>query len=176
MRKRIALCAVTGERTLPILDAAHIQPYSEGGEHNVTNGLLLRTDIHRLFDLGYVTVSSGGRFEVGRRLREDFENGRHYYAMHGLSLPLDPDSAQRAKLSNGIRRIGFWANLRPRAPRRRGAVTWKHRTMAAGPPMASLAVRRPMTIHASKPRRARSNAKLIGRLCLRVKRRFPIDQ
>jgi len=33
----------------------------------------LRTDIHRLFDLGYVTVSTGGRFEVGRRLKEDFE-------------------------------------------------------------------------------------------------------
>jgi putative restriction endonuclease len=85
-------CAVTGEKTLPILDAAHIQPYAEGGEHDVTNGLLLRTDIHRLFDLGYVTVSSDGCFEVGRRLREDFENGRHYYAMHGhrLSLPLNP--------------------------------------------------------------------------------------
>jgi HNH endonuclease len=95
MRKRIALCAVTGERTLPILDAAHIQPYAEGSEHNVTNGLLLRTDIHRLFDLGYVTVSSGGRFEVGRRLREDFENGRHYYAMHGQQLSLPLDARQR---------------------------------------------------------------------------------
>ena len=85
-----SLCMPTA-KTLPILDAAHIQPYAEGGEHSVTNGLLLRTDIHRLFDLGYVTVSSGGRFEVGRRLREDFENGHHYYAMHGqqLSLPLD---------------------------------------------------------------------------------------
>lgn len=82
-------CAVTSERTLPILDAAHIQPYAEGGEHNITNGLLLRTDIHRLFDLGYVTVSNDGHFEVGRRLKEDFENGRHYYAMRGqkLSMP-----------------------------------------------------------------------------------------
>jgi putative restriction endonuclease len=44
--------AITGERTLPILDAAHIQPFADGGEHNITNGLLLRTDIHRLFDLG----------------------------------------------------------------------------------------------------------------------------
>jgi putative restriction endonuclease len=76
-------CAVTGERTLPLLDAAHIRPYSHGGEHEITNGLLLRTDIHRLFDLGYVTVSSDGKFEVGRRLKEDFENGKYYYAMHG---------------------------------------------------------------------------------------------
>src|SRR5690606_7076218 len=50
-------CAVSGEKTLPILDAAHIRSYGEGGEHDPANGLLLRTDIHRLFDLGYVTVS-----------------------------------------------------------------------------------------------------------------------
>jgi putative restriction endonuclease len=53
---------------------------------------LLRTDIHRLFGIGYVTVSTDGRFEVGRRLKDDFENGRHYYALHGqpLCLPRDP--------------------------------------------------------------------------------------
>jgi putative restriction endonuclease len=87
-------CAVTGERTLPILDAAHIRPYEEGGEHEVTNGLLLRTDIHRLFDKGYVTIGTDGRFEVGQRLKADFENGRYYYAMHGqlIAPPRDPRS------------------------------------------------------------------------------------
>jgi putative restriction endonuclease len=87
-------CVVTGERTLPILDAAHIRPYEEGGEHDVTNGLLLRTDIHRLFDKGYVTISHDGKFEVGQRLKADFENGRHYYAMHGqpVASPRDPGS------------------------------------------------------------------------------------
>ena len=85
-------CALTRERTLPILDAAHIRAYASGGGHEITNGLLLRTDIHRLFDLGYVTVSTDGKFEVGNRLREDFENGQHYYQMHGqnLWLPGDP--------------------------------------------------------------------------------------
>ncbi len=87
-------CVVTGERTLPILDAAHIRPYEEGGEHDVTNGLLLRTDIHRLFDKGYVTISNDGHFEVGQRLKADFENGRHYYAMHGqpIATPRDAGS------------------------------------------------------------------------------------
>jgi putative restriction endonuclease len=88
-------CAVTGERTLPILDAAHIRPYSDGGPHDVTNGLLLRTDVHRLFDLGYVTVNAEGRFEVGRRLCEDFDNGRHYYAMHGKVVSLPEDVSQQ---------------------------------------------------------------------------------
>lgn len=79
-------CAVSGERTLPILDAAHIRGFGEGGEHRLGNGLLLRTDIHRLFDLGYVTVSADHRFEVSHRLKADFDNGRHYYDLHGTAL------------------------------------------------------------------------------------------
>ena len=79
-------CAVTGERTLPALDAAHIRPYGEGGEHAAPNGLLLRRDVHSLFDAGYVTVTPGHRFEVSRRIREEFENGRHYYALHGTAV------------------------------------------------------------------------------------------
>lgn len=79
-------CAVSGEKTLPILDAAHIRGYGDGGEHDPANGLLLRTDIHRLFDLGYVTVSDDHRFEVSHRLKADFDNGRHYYELHGAAV------------------------------------------------------------------------------------------
>jgi putative restriction endonuclease len=79
-------CAVTGERTLPALDAAHIRPYAEHGEHEPRNGLLLRRDIHSLFDRGYVTVTPDHHFEVSRRIRDEFENGRDYYAMHGRSV------------------------------------------------------------------------------------------
>lgn len=79
-------CAITGERTLPALDAAHIRPYSEGGEHAVANGLLLRRDIHCLFDRGYVTVTPSHVFEVSPRIREEFENGRDYYALQGKPL------------------------------------------------------------------------------------------
>jgi putative restriction endonuclease len=81
-----AACAVTGEHSLPVLDVAHIQGYAAGGPHEVRNGLLLRTDIHRLFDRGYVTVSPDLRFEVSARLREEFENGRTYYALHGKEI------------------------------------------------------------------------------------------
>lgn len=79
-------CAVSGEKTLPILDAAHIRSYADGGEHEVANGLLLRTDIHRLFDLGYVTVTERGAFAVSERLKADFDNGAHYYAMQGRDI------------------------------------------------------------------------------------------
>jgi putative restriction endonuclease len=88
-------CTVTGEKTLPILDAAHIRPYGHDGVHDIANGLLLRTDIHRLFDLGYVTVSNDGRFEVGKRLKQDFENGQHYYEMHGSPLRMPKNDRHR---------------------------------------------------------------------------------
>jgi putative restriction endonuclease len=83
-------CAVTGERTLPALDAAHIRPYSQGGPHEVSNGLLFRRDIHSLFDAGYVTVTPDYRFEVSRRIKEEFENGRDYYALNGRPVAV-PD-------------------------------------------------------------------------------------
>ena len=73
-------CAVTGEKTLPVLDAAHIRPFSESGSHETHNGLLLRRDIHRLFDLGYVTVTPKNHlFKVSKRLDEDYGNGKIYY-------------------------------------------------------------------------------------------------
>lgn len=74
-------CAMTGERTLPALDAAHIRPFAGEGENRVQNGLLLRSDLHRLFDRGYITVRPDHRIEVSRRIREEFENGRDYYAL-----------------------------------------------------------------------------------------------
>lgn len=85
-------CAVTQEHSLPVLEAAHIRPFATGGEHSVSNGLVLRSDLHRLFDRGYVTVDDGERLVVGRRLKDDFENGRSYYGLHGctLALPSDP--------------------------------------------------------------------------------------
>jgi putative restriction endonuclease len=86
-------CAATGERTLPVLQAAHIHPYAVGGPHRVDNGLLLRSDLHTLFDRGYVTVTPEARLEVSSRIREEFENGRDYYALHGneIRLPTRPE-------------------------------------------------------------------------------------
>jgi hypothetical protein len=54
--------------------------------------LLLRTDIHRLFDRGYVTVDEQLRFKVSSRLRQEFNNGRHYYELEGREL-VTPSSA-----------------------------------------------------------------------------------
>jgi putative restriction endonuclease len=80
-------CAMTSERTLPALEAAHIHRYSLGGGHDLSNGLLLRSDLHKLFDLGYLTIDPNKKtIVVSRRIREEFENGRDYYALHGKDL------------------------------------------------------------------------------------------
>jgi len=85
-------CAMTGEKTLPVLQASHIKPYALSGPHKITNGLLLRSDLHILFDRGYISVSPDYKILVSRKIKEEFTNGREYYALNGrslVSLPLD---------------------------------------------------------------------------------------
>jgi putative restriction endonuclease len=84
-------CAITNERTLPALDAAHIKPYSENGVHAVSNGILLRRDLHALYDAGYITITPEMKVEVSRKIKEEFENGKDYYRHHGNSIHLPPD-------------------------------------------------------------------------------------
>ena len=79
-------CSISGERTLPVLEAAHIKPYERLGPHYISNGLLLRADIHKLFDKGYITITNNYNIEVSKRIKEEFENGRDYYKYHGNKL------------------------------------------------------------------------------------------
>jgi len=88
-------CAVSLEHSLPALEAAHIRPYAEGGEHAIPNGLLLRSDIHRLFDRGYVGVTPDHHFVVSEKLRDDYSNGRSYYPLHGRLIQLPPEASDR---------------------------------------------------------------------------------
>jgi putative restriction endonuclease len=81
-------CAVSGERVLPVLEAAHIRPFGQGGAHEVQNGLLLRSDLHTLFDRGYLTVTPEHYIEISKRIHEEYDNGREYYALHGRSILL----------------------------------------------------------------------------------------
>jgi putative restriction endonuclease len=77
-------CAVTSERTLPALEAAHLKPFSLSGPHDVENGVLLRKDLHALLDRGYVTITPDMRLRISPRIRSEFENGRDYYALDSL--------------------------------------------------------------------------------------------
>ncbi|HUW63460.1 MAG TPA: HNH endonuclease [Spirochaetia bacterium] len=96
-------CAISGERTLPVLEAIHIKPFSREGPHLANNGLLLRKDLHALFDRGYITVSDDLHIEVSERIKKDFGNGRDYYAFHGRRLVESPDDPQDRPCSTFLR-------------------------------------------------------------------------
>jgi putative restriction endonuclease len=90
-------CAVTGEKTLPVLEAAHIKPYAGDGDHDIQNGLLLRSDLHTLYDRGYLTVTPGYRLKVSRWIREEFQNGRDYYALDEKRIAVPKQEADRPR-------------------------------------------------------------------------------
>jgi hypothetical protein len=50
-------CAVTGCDAVAALEAAHIAQYTGPQSNHVTNGLLLRADIHTLFDLDLIGIN-----------------------------------------------------------------------------------------------------------------------
>jgi len=80
-------CAFTRERVLPTLEACHIRPAAQGGSHSLSNGLLLRADVHALFDAGYLGVHPMTmRIQASPRLQDDFQNGVEYQDLNGHEL------------------------------------------------------------------------------------------
>lgn len=92
-------CAITGHRIRPTLQAAHIRPVTSGGEHRIDNGLLLRSDIHTLFDRGYLTVDPRYRLRVSPRLRDEFGNGEDLYRQAASAEPIAVPRRQRDRPS-----------------------------------------------------------------------------
>lgn len=88
-------CAITGGRIGPTLQAAHIRPVSEQGLHRVDNGLLLRSDVHTLFDRGYLGIDDKYRLQVSPRLRGDFGNGQEFYDRERTPINVPDRAADR---------------------------------------------------------------------------------
>ncbi|MCL2542075.1 MAG: HNH endonuclease [Nocardioidaceae bacterium] len=88
-------CAVSGGRMAPTLEAAHIRPYARGGRHLVSNGLTLRSDLHALYDRGYLGVDADYRLRVSPRIQADFGNGVELYSREArgevIRLPVSPE-------------------------------------------------------------------------------------
>jgi len=60
-------CLITGVSIRNVLEAAHIVPVSEDGIDHVSNGICLRTDIHRLFDTGHLRIRSDGELSLSKK-------------------------------------------------------------------------------------------------------------
>lgn len=63
-------CIVTGCKIDGLLEAAHIVPHSKGGDYSKCNGLLLRSDIHNLYDLNLLSVDPDGFLHISDKCIE----------------------------------------------------------------------------------------------------------
>lgn len=94
-------CAVTGCPVEDILEAAHIVPHADENDYATNNGLLLRADIHTLFDLHLLGVDDFGRVVLAKRLHKT-----EYGKLHGAKL------APPEKLSDRPSALGLARRLR----------------------------------------------------------------
>ncbi|MFP8941725.1 HNH endonuclease [Streptomyces fenghuangensis] len=86
-----AVCAFTGPTPKPALEAAHLYSYAVLGEHRVGGGLLLRRDIHRLFDLGLIAVDPSRRT---LHLSDELHDFPEYAKLHGSPVGVTLSSEQ----------------------------------------------------------------------------------
>ncbi len=89
LRKRYAnRCLVTGCQLLDVLEAAHIRPYRGDDDNHVENGLLLRADIHTLFDLNLLAIKPE---QLVVTLHPTIRNDAHYATLEDKLLDCAAD-------------------------------------------------------------------------------------
>jgi hypothetical protein len=87
-------CAISDCNVRDALQAAHIKTVKSGGTHSINNGLILRADIHNLFDRGLITISPNYVVKVHEDIRDS-----HYWKFHGKKLPLVAKNASKTALA-----------------------------------------------------------------------------
>ena len=84
-------CAITGCEVVEVLEAAHILPYQGPDTNKVVNGLLLRADVHTLFDSGLIAVDVKNMTVLVDKSLE----GSEYWTLRGQKLRLPSDTERR---------------------------------------------------------------------------------
>ena len=104
-------CCVTGETIPELLQAAHIQDYYNKNSNHIQNGLLLRIDIHKLFDSGLLYIEETNRDEAEFIVRlSSLVKSELYQQLDGkrISLPDNradwPSSAALQLKANSFRK------------------------------------------------------------------------
>jgi putative restriction endonuclease len=99
-------CVITGCDALEALEAAHISPYRGPMSDSIANGLLLRADVHTLFDLGLISVDAEtNRVLVAPRLR-----ATQYAAYAGVLIRL-PAASEHAPHAEALAMHRRWSGL-----------------------------------------------------------------
>lgn len=88
------VCAFSGPAPLAALDACHLYSYSEVGVHYADGGLLLRRDLHRLFDLGLLAVDPS---KLTIHVADPLRAFPTYAGLHGRRLRIEEVSKRTAR-------------------------------------------------------------------------------
>lgn len=99
-------CCVTGCDLVDALEAAHISPYRGPQSNNPQNGLLLRADIHTLFDLGLIAVDEHKKVVLSLTAR----SSQAYASLVGVSLS-DPRDQRLAPSEDALQKHREWAGI-----------------------------------------------------------------
>ncbi len=86
-------CCITGCDVQDVLEAAHIMPHVEGQDYSADNGLLMRSDIHTLFDLNLIQIDENGVVYVASDL-----HGSEYELHAGRQVAPAISSSMRSNL------------------------------------------------------------------------------
>jgi putative restriction endonuclease len=76
-------CCITSETTPELLEAAHIQPYFDENSNHVKNGLLLRVDLHKLYDNGLLYIDESFKIYISPEVKSEF-----YRKLNGTTIRL----------------------------------------------------------------------------------------
>lgn len=91
-------CAISGSMVVPLLEAAHIVPHAHSTNYATSNGLLLRADIHTLFDMHLIAIDPDGQVVVSRRLqRTEYAQYQFQRLKAFPETPADQPSVERLK-------------------------------------------------------------------------------
>ncbi|CAH0143908.1 HNH endonuclease [Peribacillus sp. Bi134] len=83
MKSVYGKCVITGESVYEVLEACHIQPYKNEDSNHIQNGILLRVDIHKLFDKALITIDDCYLVRVSPLLKSEY-----YQSLDGLKIQL----------------------------------------------------------------------------------------
>lgn len=95
-------CAFSGCDVLDVLESAHVMPHAQGGSYAVSNGLLLRADLHTLFDLRLICIDENRKIRIADSLY-----GTMYQEFEGkvVRLPNHQQHDESVSKENDMRQI-----------------------------------------------------------------------
>ena len=91
-------CAITNCNIVDILEAAHIFPYRNNSHNQISNGVLLRADIHTLFDIDMIAISP---IDHTIHLNDTLKKSE-YYSLNGKSININHKLSREALESRWI--------------------------------------------------------------------------